>query len=448
MRSLYAQIKLRTAFARRASRTPPRRFNTSAFIAAAVFVCATFSFGLTGAQTRVATAPNRAARRSVASKNISAEQNNAPRWTRVQSGNFAHLRAVFFLDKQTGWAAGGAGAWLTTKDGGATWQPAKSPTEDTIRDIYFHDQNTGTLLCERNIYKMQTASEPHSYLLQTTDAGATWTRVDAGALAPDARLWRIVFADRQHGWTFGESGVLLATTDGGATWARQRVSIENLLLGASFIDGQTGWIVGGGASVLATTNGGATWRVSTTSNPSTASNQTNGRSSTGNVSGANNASTANRASANSSQPVSRIVRDPSPQQQAAARAKLYAVSFFDARFGWAVGARGAIYQTQNGGATWRLQSSNTDADLFDVKFADNSRGWAVGAQGTLLETRNGGATWTLIKTDTTHNLERLHVAARGALVCAVGFGGTIFRLAADDQAPRLAPQLRTGSRMR
>lgn len=447
MRTLPKQIKLRTAFAKHASRTFARRLKTSAVAAISLFVCVTFSFVLTNAQTRIATAPNRAARRSVASQTVHANQNTAPRWTRVQSGNFANLRAVFFLDKQTGWAAGGAGAWLMTKDGGATWQPAKSPTEDTIRDIYFHDQNTGTLLCERNIYKMQTVTEPHSYLLRTTDAGATWTRVDAGALAPDARLWRIVFADRQHGWTFGESGVLLATTDGGETWARQRVSIENLLLGGSFIDGQTGWIVGGGASVLATTNGGATWRVSTASNPSTTGNQTNNRSNTSNVNSANNASAANRTSANS-QPVSRIVREPSPQQQAAAHAKLYAVSFFDARFGWAVGARGTIYQTLNGGATWRLQNSNTDADLFDVKFADNSRGWAVGAQGTLLETRNGGATWTLIKTDTTHDLERLHVAARGALVCAVGFGGTIFRLAADDQTPRPAPQLRTGSQTR
>lgn len=83
-------------------------------------------------------------------------------------------------------------------------------------------------------------------------------------------------------------------------------------------------------------------------------------------------------------------------------ATLTDVHFVDARRGWAVGDRGAIWHTTDGGANWWWQPSGVDVPLTDVHFADAHTGWVVGGQSlalsptssaVLLLTRDGGRTW-------------------------------------------------------
>ncbi|MGB8508834.1 MAG: YCF48-related protein, partial [Pyrinomonadaceae bacterium] len=166
----------------------------------------------------------------------------AAAWTKQQSGTLAWLHAVFFTDTERGWAVGGKGALLSTPDGGVHWRARRSPTEDTLRDIFFTDERTGWIVCERSIYQLQTKDEPRSYLLRTTDGGDSWARVEVTGADVDAVLVRLLFTDREHGYTLGEAGALYATTDGGATWSRRRVPTRRLLLGATFLDAQRGWL--------------------------------------------------------------------------------------------------------------------------------------------------------------------------------------------------------------
>jgi photosystem II stability/assembly factor-like uncharacterized protein len=74
---------------------------------------------------------------------------------------------------------------------------------------------------------------------------------------------------------------------------------------------------------------------------------------------------------------------------------LTAVSFADARRGWAVGHWGAIIATGDGGETWDLQRSDTGVDqpLFSVHFTSPDEGWAVGLWSLFLHTADGGKTW-------------------------------------------------------
>jgi photosystem II stability/assembly factor-like uncharacterized protein len=318
-------------------------------------------------------------------------------WSKQKTGSFAWLHAVFFVDERRGWAVGGRGALLETEDGGESWRVRHPPTEDAIKDLSFTDATTGWAVCERSIYMPMRKDESISYLLKTTDGGETWARVDVTRGEDvDLKLAGVRFADSKHGWVFGESGALFATADGGASWARQRVPTRHLLLGATFLDAQTGWVVGAGATLLYTTDGGATWRE-------------------GVVSGATSQSAASEAAA----------------REAATRAaqgepslRINAVSFADARRGWAVGARGAVIATTDGGRTWREQASGTESDLFDVKFFDAREGWAVGADGVAIHTTDGGATWQAEPTGTQHPLERLSFVGR-TRGWAAGFGGTI-----------------------
>ena len=61
--------------------------------------------------------------------------------------------------------------------------------------------------------------------------------------------------------------------------------------------------------------------------------------------------------------------------------------------GWAVGGKGTVLATANGGATWRRQKSGTTRDLNGVSFIDASHGWAVGDLGVIVATSNGGHSW-------------------------------------------------------
>ncbi|HEX7318497.1 MAG TPA: YCF48-related protein [Pyrinomonadaceae bacterium] len=323
-------------------------------------------------------------------------------WEKQRTGTFAWLHSVFFVDERRGWAVGGKGALLSTSDGGATWELRKPPTEDALRDIFFHDAETGWLVCERSMFKPMEKEESVSYLLKTSDGGTTWSRVEV-TRGPDVdlKLAGLRFADREHGWVYGELGALFSTEDGGATWARQRVPTRHLLLGASFLDARTGWLSGGGMTVLKTSDGGATWRSGTVFLPANAGGQ---------------------------QPEQvRTEQYPDVQEtRAVGGRRLNAVWFASHERGWAVGGEGVILATADGGRTWRPQASGVGDDLNDVRFFDEAEGWAVGRGGALLHTRDGGRTWAEAKRVNTHSLERIFTVGRRAW--AVGFGGTIVAL--------------------
>jgi photosystem II stability/assembly factor-like uncharacterized protein len=311
-------------------------------------------------------------------------------WESQASGTLAWLRAVYFVDERTGWAVGSKGALLATEDGGRTWKVRPRPTEDTLRDVYFIDEATGWLVCDRSIYLLKTKEEPRSYLLKTVDGGESWSRVEATGRDVDVLLTRVAFVDEARGWAFGEMGALYNTTDGGASWSRQIVPTKHLLLGGAFLSAGQGWLVGAGNTILYNPDG-ERWRAGNS-------------------------------------PIMTVTR-------------FNAVAFVDERRGWAVGERGLVLVTTNGGREWFRQESNVDVDLSDVKFLDRQAGWAVGAGGTIIHTTDGGAHWQIELSGTRHPLERLTIASRGR-AWAVGFGGTIIRYADDAQAAP-PPQLKT-----
>lgn len=73
---------------------------------------------------------------------------------------------------------------------------------------------------------------------------------------------------------------------------------------------------------------------------------------------------------------------------------LNGVFFISATKGWAVGNRGTILTTSDGGRNWTSQTSGVTEDLLDVYFTSPTKGCAVGRLSTLLTTSDGGATWT------------------------------------------------------
>ena len=69
--------------------------------------------------------------------------------------------------------------------------------------------------------------------------------------------------------------------------------------------------------------------------------------------------------------------------------RLLASSFVDGDVGTAVGESGTILRTTDGGESWGLQDGGTTVRLSDVSFVDADNGFAVGNEGTILHTGKG-----------------------------------------------------------
>jgi len=84
-------------------------------------------------------------------------------------------------------------------------------------------------------------------------------------------------------------------------------------------------------------------------------------------------------------------------------AALWDVCFVDSQRGWAVGDRGTIWHTEDGGRQWVLQPSGVSCRLESVWFVSAELGWAAGwvshpylhtGAGVLLWTQDGGKHWS------------------------------------------------------
>lgn len=59
----------------------------------------------------------------------------------------------------------------------------------------------------------------------------------------------------------------------------------------------------------------------------------------------------------------------------------------------AVGERGIVLCSDDGGSNWKQSKSPVSVTLTSVRFVNEKTGWAVGHGGTILATKDGGNTW-------------------------------------------------------
>lgn len=96
---------------------------------------------------------------------------------------------------------------------------------------------------------------------------------------------------------------------------------------------------------------------------------------------------------------------------------------------WAVGERGLILASEDGGLHWKQQESGTTCTLRDIYFFDSLRGWAVGYGvqpfsrrlfGVVLTTVDGGKKWNY---NPQHLLPPLHGIRRTEAGNLLAWGG-------------------------
>ena len=339
-------------------------------------------------------------------------------WMQQSSGVLSKLNAVFFVNRQRGWAAGSNGMLLSTEDGGQRWQPALLPPKmkkEPLLDFWAFDENRLLALGEFGLFNRRPELQWHErvFLLRTEDRGALWMEtqlarpplqpnqtltikrttketieVEEPKPAPDPVLLRMAFANQRVGWAVGELGTIQTTADGGASWKLQAIQSRKILYDVSALDAQQAWIVGATGLVLHTVDGGQTWN----------------------------------------------------EQPTGVTVNLRAVHFVDAKLGWAIGNDGTILSTVNGGVRWQRQTSGAQQTLNDVTFFSAKDGWIAGDRGTLLHTTDGGASWQDESPGTRSNLLRVFFIAPDC-GWAVGSSGAIFSYGSKDtERPTLKPE--------
>jgi photosystem II stability/assembly factor-like uncharacterized protein len=137
-------------------------------------------------------------------------------------------------------------------------------------------------------------------------------------------------------------------------------------------------------------------------------------------------------------PVSLLAKEPVPTQTAiydsfvAAQrqdAELHSLFPLSSDRVWAVGERGLILASEDGGIHWKQQESGTTCSLRDIYFVDPLRGWAVGfavqpfsrrSYGVVLNTTDGGKKWNYVPQ---HLLPPLHGIRRTEAGNLITWGG-------------------------
>jgi photosystem II stability/assembly factor-like uncharacterized protein len=162
---------------------------------------------------------------------------------------------LFFLDKDTGWAAGHKGAIYHTTDGGRTWNQQRSELEydaritDPLSDLNKKFIILGIHFVDRNNGFAAAASRDTDIgrILGTVNGGSAWTRK---LIANGEKIKDVYFTSPTYGWALADYGkYVYSTSDGGRYWNAEPVDFEQDVpfhrLGGA--DASHVWAVGGGA---------------------------------------------------------------------------------------------------------------------------------------------------------------------------------------------------------
>jgi photosystem II stability/assembly factor-like uncharacterized protein len=302
-----------------------------------------------------------------------------------------------FRDQLHGFAGGNNFVFVTSADGGHTWQSATLPsftpksligtlskqpgvrsadkaTEiPQIKEVYFSNTLVGWI--GTNVI------EGYSPLLYyTSNGGQDWEKRHVGGKGTIDRFQFL--SDGLHGWMGGLfSGDFYRTTDGGENWETISFGSSTHILGFHFLDDTTGWVLPNVVGLIDDTNTiqdleGSIWK--------TADGGKNFHLQYGwPMEGPD-------------------VGEDFPEQYLSPGPKLLDMSFADAEHGWALGVHtfgssalpARVLFTDSGGADWRVIST-LDFGIHQICFANQLHGFALHTSHSIpvFETKDGGNSW-------------------------------------------------------
>lgn len=287
-----------------------------------------------------------------------------------------------------------------TFDEGRNW--SKLSTNPGFQELFFLDSQHGWTTMLQGDYNS---------ILATSDGGLNWEticpRVSAGALM----VTQIFFADVSHGWLFatkaGGLHAILETTDGGRTFASSGLSAGKFSAG-DFIfsspDSDKLWVLGNDL-ILRSSDHGQSWvpQVSSGNLPGkrkAIAFKSGQAFDNGTVIVAGSSGGAIIFKSNDFGQNWKLVGQSDEAHW------FDALQFWNDKHGCAVGGSTLLFCTSDGGDTWEARNVLPKAppsqmaldNIFQKVFfaSDGMRGWVLAAGGFVFQTVDGGNSWRRI----------------------------------------------------
>jgi photosystem II stability/assembly factor-like uncharacterized protein len=307
----------------------------------------------------------------------------------TEQGCTSPLDGFTFVDPQTGYLMGHDGNIFRTTDAGQSFarqtaipgtQASNNNTGNQVEDIWFTTPDNG-------IAFVQPQGNAPTIAFATTDAGISWKPVDAVDPGVVRKVW---FLDSQHGFATGPS-TLLTTSDGGKTWKAQPAAAPYDLSSIRCVDPQTCILTTTkNDKLLRTTDGGKTFTEITASSQALAAAAFASTTRVVAV-GANGATVLSDDGGVNYTPMSHDIggtyTDLRPGPNAASAL--------------ALGDKGGLAMTVDGGASWKTLAVPTSAAITDAAFPSADTQYALDGKGGLFKSANGGNSWQTLSTGAT-----------------------------------------------
>jgi photosystem II stability/assembly factor-like uncharacterized protein len=319
----------------------------------------------------------------ISSSSGAAEQAAAKPEPKVKSVTRENIHGVMAPDDKNIWLVGNYGVIFHSSDAGETWNPQKSGVGSLLIDGVFLNAKAGWVAGTSGV------------ILHTADGGETWIKQKTNT---DKHLFGICFLNEKLGWAVGEMGLIINTQDGGTTWTVQGQEQDKNLNNIAFADQNTGVVVGETGTMLRTVDGGRTW---TSIQPkifdrATLEEEIERPRQTLYGIIAKDKTTFVACGMDSLFLYSADAGATWESYTAEKNLGVYSLFVKGAR-GWAVGDRGSLFLSGDGGKTWKFQDGaiKTGFWLRDIAFLNPNKGIAVGATDTIVLTDDGGKTWNV-----------------------------------------------------
>lgn len=226
----------------------------------------------------------------------------------------------------------------------------------------------------------------------------------------------------------GERGIVVFSDDGGASWTQGRVPVSVTLTAVFMASDKLGWVAGHDGVVLRTRDGGQRWDKVLDGDQANALLIADLKARIEAAEG--ELDSGAEPAAERLEMLQMRLEDVEAGASFGPSRPLLGLWFDDERRGYAVGAFGQIFRTNDGGDSWSSLSGlldNPDSLHFNAIARVPELGLVIaGERGALWLSKDDGASWSRLDTGYDGHLYGVLRASSGALF-AYGFAGNLFR---------------------